>query len=148
MTSRALLVATLAALACAACSNTAPSSSLPPDQVTTEALPSPWAGKTNPLPDDAATIAKGRGIFERSCTPCHGVNADGNGPAAAGLNPKPANFRDGVRLASHSDAYLFMRISSGKHDTAMPAFGGVLSEDDRWAILRYLRSLPGAKQKD
>lgn len=111
-------------------------------------LPSPWTGRVNPLPDDAASIARGHAEFVKNCAPCHGVNADGKGPASASLQPPPANFLDGVRLASHSDAYLFMRIATGKHGTAMPAFAGTLPEDDRWAILRFLRSLPGAKRKE
>ena len=111
-------------------------------------VPPEFVGKKNPLPDDAATIARGRALFLQNCKPCHGENADGKGPASVGLDPPPANFRDGQRLASHGDDYLFWRVTVGKRATAMPSFGAVLSDDDRWAILRWLRSIPGAQPKE
>ena len=113
-----------------------------------DVVPPAFVGRKNPLPDDAATIARGRALFLQNCKPCHGENADGKGPASVGLDPPPANFRDGVRLASHGDDYLFWRVTVGKRATAMPSFGAVLSDDDRWAILRYLRSIPGAQPKE
>lgn len=117
------------------------------------AMPTPtvapeFQGRRNPLPDDAETIARGRALYEKNCSVCHGLGADGKGPSAVGLVPPPADFKDGKRLASHGDDYLFWRISTGKTGTAMPAFEGTLSEDERWAILRMLRSLPGARLKE
>lgn len=117
---------------------TPPATVLPP-------VPAEWAGRTNPLAADAATIARGRALFLQNCSPCHGPEADGKGVASAGLVPPPANFRDGERLASRGDDFLFWRISTGITNTAMPAFGATLSDDDRWAVLRFLRSLPGAE---
>jgi mono/diheme cytochrome c family protein len=45
-------------------------------------------------------------------------------------------------IPEHSDAYLFYRVSEGKAGTAMPAFRGALDEQERWALVSYLRSLP------
>jgi mono/diheme cytochrome c family protein len=133
------------ALACVGC----PEAEAPPPA---GASPAPtidpaWVGRENPLPADAATIERGRAAFLRTCATCHGPDGEGNGPASAGLKPPPANFRDGSRLASKDDDYLFWRISTGIHGTAMPAFSGTISEEERWAILRYLRSLPGAERR-
>lgn len=117
-----------------------------PAPAPTVALPAEWAGQTNPLPDDEATIARGRAVFLTNCAPCHGPEADGKGVASNGLVPPPANFRDGKRLSSKDDDFLFWRISEGITGTAMPAFGATIAEDDRWAILRFLRSLSGAER--
>ena len=108
-------------------------------------IPAEWAGRVNPLPDDGATIAAGRAAFLKTCAPCHGPEADGKGVASTGLSPPPANFREGRRLSSKPDDFVFWRISTGISGTAMPAFSGTLSEDERWAILRFLRSLPGGR---
>lgn len=111
-------------------------------------VPSPpgeWVGRVNPLPEDPASIARGRALFLVSCAPCHGTEADGKGVAARGLEPPPANFRAGKRLSSKADDVVFWRISTGIPGTAMPAFSGTLSEEERWAILRFLRSLPGGR---
>lgn len=125
----------------------------PPEAATTTPAPSPvvtapaeWAGRTNPMPGDAATIARGRAVFLVNCAPCHGSEADGKGVASIGLSPPPANFRDGKRLSLKGDDVLFWRISTGITGSAMPAFSGTISEEDRWAILRFLRSLPGAER--
>ena len=134
----------LFAVALAACSGTSSGPLAPLDADTP--LPPEFAGKANPLPATPETIERGRALFVKNCAPCHGANADGKGPASVGLQPPPANFRDGVRLSSHADSWVFLRMAKGKQGTAMPAFAGTLSEDERWAILRFLRSLPGTAQ--
>ena len=109
-----------------------------------EDVPAPYAGRTNPRAGDPAAIAAGAALFQENCATCHGAQADGHGPAAVGLSPSPANFRSSDVLARHSDAYLFFRVSEGKPGTAMPSFHGSLADDERWAVIAYLRTLPDA----
>lgn len=137
------LVSLLAVLALAGCrgESAEPVVRLPP-------LPPEWVGRVNPLPADAVAVAKGRALFLTNCAPCHGPEADGKGVASQGLSPAPANFREGKRLSSKGDDFVFWRISTGIPDTAMPAFSGTLSEEERWAILHFLRSLPGGRHED
>ena len=104
-------------------------------------VPPAFAGRTNPLGADPPTLERGRAVFLQNCATCHGPEGDGKGIAAAGLAPAPANFHDPDRLPSRGDDYVFWRISTGVPGTAMPAFGATISEADRWAILRYIRSL-------
>jgi len=108
-----------------------------------EELPPEFAGKTNPLAGPEV-VAAGAAIFRENCATCHGEHADGQGPAAKGLTPPPANFRYGPVLAQHSDAYLYFRVSTGKPGTAMPSFHGVLDEGQRWRVIAYLRSIRDA----
>ena len=105
-----------------------------------EDLPPEFAGKRNPLTGPEA-IAAGDRLFHANCATCHGTDADGHGPASAGLTPPPADFRSGTVLGRHSDAYLYYRVSTGKAGTAMPSFHGVLDETERWQVIAYLRSL-------
>lgn len=105
-----------------------------------EELPAEFAAKRNPLAGPEA-VAAGERIFGQNCATCHGERADGHGPASTGLTPPPADFRSGLVLAQHSDAYLYYRISTGKPGTAMPSFHGVLDETERWQVITYLRSL-------
>ncbi len=106
-----------------------------------EDLPPAFASRTNPRLDDPAAAAAGAAIFQSNCASCHGDRADGHGIAAVGLTPPPANFRGTDVLARHSDPYLFYRITEGKPGTAMPSFHGALAENERWAVISYLRSL-------
>jgi len=106
-----------------------------------ETLPSAFASRVNPHAGETAAREDGRKLFLENCSQCHGDAADGHGPAAQGLVPPPANLAGPAVVPQHSDAYLFYRLTMGKSGTAMPSFHGVLSEDERWAIVTYLRSL-------
>ena len=106
-----------------------------------EELPAAFAARVNPRAHDPTAVAEGATIFQGNCASCHGEHADGHGVAAVGLTPPPANFRGSDVLARHSDPYLFYRITEGKPGTAMPSFRGALAENERWAVIAYLRSL-------
>jgi mono/diheme cytochrome c family protein len=110
--------------------------------VGSEGVPAAYAGRTNPRAADDAAVREGAALFQDNCATCHGPRADGHGPASVGLDPPPANFRSGDVLARHSDAYLFFRVSEGKPGTAMPSFHGALAENERWAVIAYLRTIP------
>lgn len=142
---RLLVVALGAAVALGACRAGGEHEVATPAASPTPVLPAEWVGRVNPLADDAVTIARGRAVFLKNCSPCHGPEADGKGVASVGLEPPPANFREGKRLSSKGDDFVFWRIATGIPDTAMPAFAGTISEEDRWAILRFLRSLSGGR---
>lgn len=103
--------------------------------------PPELADRTNPLAADPAALERGHGLFLENCAPCHGAAADGHGPGSVGLSPPPANLSGGDIVPTHSDGYLFYRISVGKRGSAMPSFQHTLTEAERWEIVRYLRSL-------
>ena len=87
-------------------------------------------------------VAIGQKIFLNNCAPCHGALADGHGPGPVGLRPPPANLAGPDVVPRHPDGWLFWRISNGKRGTAMPPFAFSLNEQERWAIVAWLRSLP------
>jgi len=96
--------------------------------------------KKNPLPADAQSIAQGKKVAEVNCVSCHGARGKGDGAAAVALNPKPADWTS-AKVQAESDGEIFWKISTGRG--AMPAWN-FLPERDRWALVRYIRSL-GAK---
>ena len=106
----------------------------------------PWTAppaekdKKNPLPADAKTVAQGQKVAQTNCVSCHGVRGKGDGAAAAALNPKPADWTS-KKVQSESDGEIFWKINTGRG--AMPSWRH-LPENDRWALVRYIRSL-GAK---
>jgi len=106
----------------------------------TETLPTPpaaYAGKTNPLGPDAAEA--GKQVFTTHCVLCHGEQGHGDGPAAASLDPKPANIAELQKVAG--DDFLFWRISEGVEGTAMVAWKKTLKEEEIWQVIAYLRTL-------
>ena len=94
----------------------------------------PLAGKKG----DKETLAKAKKLVETNCASCHGPGGKGNGPAAAALPPpKPADWTS-AKVAKETDGEIFWKISNGRG--AMPPWKH-LPENDRWAIVNYIRSL-------
>jgi mono/diheme cytochrome c family protein len=91
----------------------------------------------------AATIARGAELFSSHCTGCHGATGRGDGPAANSLPVPPADLT-AAHLWAHSEGELFWWISHGietaQGPLAMPGFADRLSEDDRWALIDYVRA--------
>jgi mono/diheme cytochrome c family protein len=58
-------------------------------------------------------IADGKQIFMQTCTPCHGQEGKGDGPASASLDPKPRNLADPAYMKSLDERYMFELISRG-----------------------------------
>jgi mono/diheme cytochrome c family protein len=99
---------------------------------------------------DPALIAKGKEIYVAKCLVCHGDKGDGKGPAAAGLALKLADVTDAKMVADMAGNYWFWRVSEGgqvqpfkSKGSAMPAWKGVLSVQDRWAVIAYMHTLSG-----
>lgn len=105
---------------------------------TVEYTPAKFA--TNPILPDAESIAIGQALFTENCVPCHGPEGRGNGPTAQTLSPPPADFAAG-HTAIHTDGDLYYWILQGIEDTAMPAFGDQLTEEQAWNLVNYVRRL-------
>lgn len=91
-------------------------------------------------PPAAPSGARGAALFAENCAPCHGAQADGRGPDAARLDPKPANFTDPEFMSRETPFSFFNIITAGK-GRGMPAWGEVLSLQERWDLVSYLYSV-------
>lgn len=105
--------------------------------------PADAANVQNPVKPTEQSIQNGQQIYQRLCVACHGINGDGNGPAAAGLNPKPANFH-AETFRKQTDGEIFWKLSHGRG--AMAGYQNMLSEKERWDLVNYLRSLTQANK--
>jgi len=103
----------------------------------------PWTApaaekeKKNPLAADAKAVAQGQKVAQVNCISCHGAKGKGDGAAAVALNPKPADWTS-KKVQDESDGEIFWKISTGRG--AMPSWKH-LPENDRWALVRYIRTL-------
>ena len=96
------------------------------------------AQKENPVSADRFSLAAGKKLYALACAACHGDKGKGDGAAAAALTPKPKDFSD-LKMQAQSDGALFWKISEGK--TPMPPFGAALTDEQRWTLVNYLRTL-------
>lgn len=94
------------------------------------------ASAGNPIPSTQASIDTGRMLFMNNCIQCHGETGRGDGPLASTLPIPPANLYQ--HIPYHPDQFFFGVMTKGLSGV-MPAFEDVLSENDRWNILNFLR---------
>jgi mono/diheme cytochrome c family protein len=122
---------------------TAPRAPVPSARPTFSELPVPAKPEVT-----AAFVEHGKNVYTQNCAACHGTDGDGKGDAAAFLLPKPRDFTTGnYRLRTTpmgqlpTDVDLFRSVSLGMPGTPMPPWKHILSEDDRWAVVEYLKTL-------
>jgi mono/diheme cytochrome c family protein len=110
--------------------------------------PRPIADPGAPPPADAASITRGKAIYEQmQCAACHGASGRGDGPAASGLKDDDGraipvrDFTGGVFRGGSERADLYYRFVTGMDGSPMPAFGDQVKGADRWALVDYVMSL-------
>jgi cytochrome c oxidase cbb3-type subunit 2 len=100
------------------------------------------SGSHRPL--STADAKAGKPLYLRECSACHGERADGNGPGAAFVEPRPRDFTKGtfkLRTTSSGQppttADILRTIERGIPGTAMPSFA-FLPERERRQIAAYV----------
>lgn len=94
--------------------------------------PASASAKKNPLAKDANAAQAGRPTFLRSCSTCHGETGDAGLAGASNLKS--------AAVQAQSDGALQWKITNGNVSKGMPAFGS-LSQEKRWQLVRYIRTL-------
>lgn len=130
------LLVLLSLLLLAACGTGSGSSDL--EEIGTLApVPAEYAGMTNPFGSGAAD--EGAKVFQTNCEMCHGAQGHGDGLAGGSLDPKPKDLA--VLQESAGDDFLFWRIREGKPGTSMVAWKGILTDEQIWHTVSFIRSL-------
>lgn len=102
-------------------------------------VPEEAATRENPISATQDSVVAGASIYAQNCAVCHGETGEGDGPAAAALEMKPADLHED-HVQALTDGGLFWIISHGKPDTPMPPWDNVLTEDERWHVVNFLRT--------
>ena len=96
--------------------------------------------RTNPLEKDPDAVTAGRLLFEDHCAECHGANADGGGKGGR----KAPSLRV-PEVQNATPGTLFWVLTNGVVRKGMPVWSK-LPEPQRWALVRYLKSLKVSEQ--
>jgi len=103
----------------------------------------------NPVAVTPESIAKGKELYlERSkgnCIFCHGETGAGNEANLAKLRRKPADLSNKERMTAMTDGEVFWKISKGITGI-MPAGEKKMSDEERWNVVNYIRTLAKDKQ--
>ena len=111
---------------------------------------SPWIAPKesdnikNPLAGNTAVLGDAKTLYTGNCGPCHGDKGRGDGPAAAGLNPKPADHSS-VAVQNESDGALFWKLTQGR--APMPGYKKIFTDEQRWELIDYIRTLAKTPRK-
>lgn len=115
--------------------------------------PAPWIApqqekdRPNPVPVTEEAFKRGRVLFQRHCSMCHGEKGRGDGPAArmhaqrAGRAPRDLTSPKVQELMT--DGEIFWKLSTGLKEDGriiMPGFGEeITKEEDRWRLVHFVR---------
>ena len=102
-------------------------------------------------PDDTAVLVQGKRVYEAHCAACHGAQLQGQPNwrmrDAAGRLPAPPHDASG-HTWHHPDEVLFRITKYGvakaanlkDYDSAMPAYEGVLTDEEIVAVLSFIKA--------
>jgi mono/diheme cytochrome c family protein len=103
-----------------------------------DALFVPKDSNNFPLPVTQELLERGEDRYRIFCTPCHGLQGDGNGMIAMrGMKHPPSYHQD--RLRQVPNGYIYDVITNGFG--AMYGYSAQIPPRDRWAIVAYVRAL-------
>jgi mono/diheme cytochrome c family protein len=98
----------------------------------------------NPLQDNAAGVADGKEAFSHYCAACHGLDAQNTGVPFADRMSPPVPSLAGNDAQAYTDGQLRWIIDYGIWPSGMPGSKNILSDEEIWSIVLYLRHLPQA----
>jgi len=105
----------------------------------------PWVipimekARKNPLTSSEANLAAAKKLYEARCANCHGDEGKGDGSDAMMYDPPPSDLTDAVRMSKRTDGEIFYQITEGRKP--MPSFKNKLTEEQRWELVLFVRSL-------
>ena len=101
----------------------------------------PNSHRANPVTDAPANRDFGRTSYLGYCSSCHGLDGTGMGVAfAQHMSPPPPSLVS-AQVQAYSDSQLEWIIENGIWPSGMPGSNGVLTEQQMWSIVLYLRHL-------
>ena len=102
----------------------------------------------NPLPLTPANIHAGRVIFSRYCMDCHGLDGQNTGVVFAQKMSPPVPQLNSPAVQGYSDGQLKWIIENGIFPSGMPAWKGVMKDEELWQVVDYIRHLPAKDRRE
>jgi len=92
----------------------------------------------NPQKENASAVIEGQKLFKNMCEICHGKKGKGDGIAGMSLNPRPSNLTSSS-VQEQTDGAIYWKMTNGR--APMAAYKEMLSDEQRWQLVNYIRSL-------
>lgn len=91
----------------------------------------------NPVRPEAASIARGKTMYNIYCAVCHGKSGKGDGIVGKKFIPPTDLTGSYIRMKPDGDVYFTIR-NGGL--AVMPRYGDAITATDRWHIINYIRT--------
>jgi mono/diheme cytochrome c family protein len=98
----------------------------------------------NPLTPTPEHIAEGKDNFSHYCVACHGLDGQNTGVPFAAMLAPPVPSLASRDVQSYTDGQLKWVIENGIFPSGMPASKGILTDEEIWSTVLYIRHLPSA----
>ena len=99
-------------------------------------------GQKNPLAASSEVLSDGKEAFSHYCVACHGSDGQNTGVPFADRMSPPVPSLTSSNVQNYTDGQLKWVIDYGLAPSGMPASKGILSNEEIWSIVVYLRHLP------
>lgn len=100
----------------------------------------------NPVAATPQNLDSSKAIWLDKCAKCHGDKGAGDGPEAYMYDPEPSDLSSAHMMGEMTDGEIYYKMTEGRKP--MPGFKTQLSDEQRWAMVNFLRTLvvkPAAK---
>ena len=102
--------------------------------------PPEFSERINPIKADNESIEKGKTLFIKYCSTCHGQEGFGDGPVALRLTTETPDLT--AIAGKRTDGELAWKIATGRNP--MPRWQDKLSVEQIWYIVSFIQNLQPA----
>jgi mono/diheme cytochrome c family protein len=104
-------------------------------------VPPEYKAMKNPIPASENSINEGKRLYSIYCETCHPTTERGNELKVRG--EKPFNLlKNAPKLTDGELYYIINRGVKINNKTVMLPYGDLLSEEEHWHLVNYIRTLP------
>lgn len=96
---------------------------------------------SNPFTPTSENIQEGEKQFQNYCSGCHGPDGLRTGVLFAEKMSPPVPLLNSPEVQRYTDGQMKWILTHGVSPSGMPAWNGVLTDDEMWKIVLYLRHL-------
>jgi mono/diheme cytochrome c family protein len=93
-----------------------------------------------------ARFDRGKLVYERVCATCHGREGDNNGSLIVARGAFAPTLLTSPPVRAMADGHLF-HVATFGGPKQMKGYGDLLSREDRWMVVLYIRELQKAATK-
>ena len=98
----------------------------------------------NPQPSPKTDSIMGATIYRQSCSRCHGLTDRSDNTYGKSFYPPAPNFA--LSGTTFSEGEIFWIVKHGIRNTAMPAWGSLLTDEEIWRVAGVVRNFTSTRE--